>query len=297
MYKRYTCLKTKINKEDLSYCNIFFDNNELLVIDRDELVDFHFTFYDKLIKRDQGIHPFVKEGLIKFKLITKTKHDSTGVFDQDNYLKNRPLYITNQFMQGGISAIEFYDNKACSKKIFGNFLSYIEDDYLCLLGKEKPFYEAYESEYHYIDLPNLEKPIIQSISLDFLDLNSLLISSYDIKEINIKMDEYLLEGSSFYERCINGGYLKFKLEKSNKYHGILFNEERMDISYQEAKEYLFNKVEHCIGNLFVIYHYPGYGLFFTEKIYIKDIRKNTSDDDFVGGHLNVKDDIVTITFE
>ena len=65
MYKRYTCLKTKINKEDLSYCNILFDNNELLVIDQDEIADFHFTFYDKLIKRDQGIHPFVKEGLIK----------------------------------------------------------------------------------------------------------------------------------------------------------------------------------------------------------------------------------------
>lgn len=72
----------------------------------------------------------------------------------------------------------------------------------------------------------------------------------------------------------------------------------MDISYQEAKEYLFNKVEHCIGNLFVIYHYSGYGLFFTEKIYIKDIRKNAIDDDsFIGGHLNVKDNAVTTTFE
>ena len=171
MIKRYHCLKTKIDQTKIDYLNIYFDNHELIVIHQKELIDFHFSFYDRLIKRAKGIHPVAKEGMVKFKIDNDLEIDTTGIFDQEQLKKNRKSYIINRMLEGGIEAIEFYDETGCSQKVYGDFLFNQEGDDLLLVAKEKPFFESFTSNYHYIDLPLLEKEYIQSISLDFMDGN------------------------------------------------------------------------------------------------------------------------------
>lgn len=301
---RYYFNKEDINLNDIEYICIHFDNNEYISILKNEILDYEFEYQDKLTCYRNGIYPVVNKGYINFKINKYCSFDSF-IYDTEKFNKNRKQFIFDRCVEGRIIALNFFNSDGWGMMIFGNFIPTFDDERMSfeILDKENKNYSSTMS----IDLPVLNKDNTQSISLDFENCESIQLRNSDIEDINIKTSEYLNIGSSYLERIVIGGYIKIDFNTMLKYrNGILLNEEKSNITIEEAINKIFEDKEHCIINLYITYNRPGYGDFYEEKLYIKDIRyediTQTGDEEigekfFIGGHVDKEDDVITITFE
>ena len=298
-------------KEDLKFDNIehlclYFDNNELISLSKDEILDFSFEFQDRLVFYKDGIYPVVKVGYINFNI----KKYSSGtvrenfIYNEKDYRKNRKEYIINRCMEGGIVFVKFFFWNYKSIKVFGNFKPILNDNVSFQILDSN---NESNSDKFFIDLPNPKKAHIDSVTLYFDNCDYVDLLHDDLFEVNLVFDENLILNSSF-QRIIIGGIIKIKFDKDYKYRkGDIYNSDDYAVSAEEIIDRFLACDEHDICDL--SFHYtPGNS--YKETISIKDIRCDSVADYlndecdemeeelyFVGGHISKENDVIIITFK
>lgn len=309
---KYEIEKQKIDINKIKTLEIFFDNGDYVTIQKNEIVSFNATFYDRLIIRDDEIHPVIKEGILKLKINPTKKNLNTYdcVFDRKEYINNRKEYIENRCVNHGeIDYIKVYDQYNWSHTYFGYTKATIENNELIIsyipLNDDKS-----DSKYHYIMLNNIKKDDIRYISLDFENCDGVDIYGTEIVDMNLNYSHTLYDCSGFIKQ-LTSGYMLIKLDKEDYNRNVNTYTHTKDkepyISIMNRVCYKNKVSTHDICNLYI--HYFD-GRYKKETVTLKDIRspeelkeaKKLEEsgkpyDEFVGGYsIKINDNTFLITF-
>ena len=200
-------------KEAIEVIKIGFDNGECLHLSGKNVVALEFDYYDRLVFTNAGICPFVHSGYLKLRLKgakIPRDLDGTRVIDGYSYRKSQIDYATDRLIsKGGITSLVFcLDNFTWGTRIMGNFNAKKDGKYIIIEARPKPFDEPYKSKLFSIDLPPIVKEDVFRITLNFENFDVVTVYQDDIKEIELKMPEQLVEApNDNLQREIIGGHM------------------------------------------------------------------------------------------
>ena len=305
----YYYKKNFYTPKQVEFAYLFFDNGDYITLNKSEIVDFKFEFYDKMVWFDTSITPVAKSGFIKLKIskYKSSRYDSQYVNNIKEYNENRKKYIENLCCDdSGIVNIRFFDNNNWHKSVCGKFVGRIENKYLILSVEEIWNNIPSTSENFSISLNSIEKSIINKINLDFENCEHFDIFKHEIVDLKLNLNEKLDEDSSDYKRQLINGYIKVKLDPEITYRNISLASNVKYPKVKHIKERLIDgdeKTTHNICHLYINYEYAGFGTAREESITVNGdwIDDKTIDEDYaylVSGYcIKEKNDVIGIYFE
>ena len=131
----YYFKKNFYGPEDVRFAQVFFDNGDYISLNKNEIVNFQFEFYDKMIWFNDAIVPVAKKGFVKLKIskCKSSRYDSEYMNTVDEYNKNRKKYIEELCCDdSGIVNIRFFNENNWHKSVSGQFVGTIDGEYLIL---------------------------------------------------------------------------------------------------------------------------------------------------------------------
>lgn len=305
----YYYKKNFYTPKQVEFVYLFFDNGNYITLNKSEIIDFKFEFYDKMVWFDRSITPVAKSGFIKLKIskYKSSRYDSQYVNNIKEYNENRKKYIENLCCDdSGIVNIRFFDNNNWHKSVCGKFVGRIENGYLILSVEEIWNSIPTTSENFSISLNSIEKSIINKINLDFENCEDFDIFKHEIVDLKLNLNEKLDEDSGDYKRQLINGYIKVKLDPEITYRYISLARNVKYPKVKHIKGRLINgneKTTHNICHLYIDYEYAGFGTGRVESIIVNGdwIYDRTVYEDyshFVSGYcIKEKNDVIAIYFE
>lgn len=260
----YSFIKNFYNPKDVEFVHVFFDNGDYIALNKSEIIDFQFEFYDKMVWFNDAIVPVVKKGFIKLKIAKykSSRYDSEYMNTIDEYNKNRKKYIEELCCNdSGIINIRFFNTDNWHKSVSGQFIGTIDGEYLILSAVDIWPSVPFENEKFSINLHSLNKNTINKINLDFENCESFDIFKNEILELEINLDEQLYEHSGDYTRQMINGMIKVKFDSTITWRHISFLLDEKPVKVKDLKNrLLFNKKQssHDICRLYIHYDYAGF---------------------------------------
>lgn len=266
-------------KRQISFLQILFDNGDYFPISNREVVDFVFTYYDRLITYGDGYIAHARNGQITLKIQKHYSHTYDDYFlsNTDEYKKERIKTIEERLLEGGIQYLRFFNEDNWSQMIVGSFKAEIEDDYLVIRVSPLLPDEPYESDNFYIKLQPTRKEDISSILLDFENCEFFNIYQDEIVSIDLEFDEQLDGFEIPFCRVIKGGSMILDIKETKSYRKVeLFfeNEDKKIYPYDLRNRLTGRKGRDLINlcHLYVTFNYCGFSVGREEKLEIVDTR-------------------------
>lgn len=303
----YYYKKNFIELKDVEFADVFFDNGDYICIHKSEIIDFNFEFYDKMIMNRREITPVAKSGFVKLKIAKKDRYMYKSHYMKtiEEYKRDRRQYINNRCIGDcGITYIRFFDNHNWHKGVCGQFVGKIENDYLILTTKDIWPTLSSSSDNFNITLNPIKKSIIERITLDFENCETVDIYKDEIISFDLVFEEELNPGSGNYSRKLKHGYIKIKLDpKITWRHNDIYTDNEK-ITLKDIKKrlcYNNNKSYHDIVRLYIDYEYAGFTMVKEEAIEISGHWGNVDDEDefpqYIGGYCEIlKGDVISVYF-
>lgn len=299
---RYYYKKNFYSPKDVECAQIIFENKDCISLNKAEIIDFDFKFYDNMIIYNETIIPVVKSGFLKLKLsrYKSSRNDCPYMNNIKEYNKDRRKYIENLLCNNyGKITVRFFDTNSFHKSLNGNFKAIIEDEYLVLKAVDSYPLALSDNDCFSIELHNIAKSIIRKINLVFENCESFEIYKEEILDMQLNLNDQLYEYSDNYIRQLTNGYIVVKFDPSIFYRKIYLLSELKTYKTKHLKQRLCHnkdKITHNICLLDIHYDYAGYGLNHSETIDTNGIWAN--DDLFIGGYCEKLDDnVICIHFK
>lgn len=151
----------------------------------------------------------------------------------------------------------------------------MDGEFLMFEFLEQPQMGSYASEYHNINIANVNKEDVNNIDLDFENCESFFVYHDEIKELNLIFDNKLEWGAEDLNRKVVGGYIRIKLNKNfySRENSLIDNYKRLNIqNFEKRLCGIKGESGHDICHLYINYYHAGYGgIQVTECIEIDDI--------------------------
>lgn len=277
----YKVPKKVYHKDEISYALIIFDNGDYIPVSGAEIDDVFIKLYDKLMLVRDELCAVAESGILKLSIQKKPKmiYTSALVYNSKQYKTDRKNYIKNRLVtEGGSIGICFFNENNWHTTVFGNVISKIENDTICLEYIPKPFTESYESNDHVVYLNNIKKSLIRSIELDFENCEGFTVYSDEILEIHLNLKKELAWSSHDYCRVVKDGYIVLKLNDDMDYRQMHFLDDyNGKVSRKILERRLCSKKGssiHDICHLYINYLYSGFGTRSCECLEIEDIKSD-----------------------
>lgn len=259
---KYFTYKKNISMDDLYYVQVVFDNGDSIELDKRELIDYEFEFYDKLIWFNSAPTPFVRKGFVKFKIhdYKRKMRTSQTMRLVKEYNCNRKSYIENRCCEDSIICVRFANETPDYKVVSGLFSGKIEDGYLILNANNIWPNAPFESDKHYIDLHSVNKANVDRIRFTFENGDCFDVFKGEILEINLNLDKNLKDDLDDYLRKVLNGYIKIKFDPNiNQRDSSLY----FNVKYPKTKHFIkrltefYKDYKHDIYSLTVWYEHDG----------------------------------------
>ena len=302
---KYYYKKNFLSPKKVDFVQIFFDNGDFITLNKSEIVDFNFEFYDKMIWHNNSITPVAKKGFVKLKIVKYKSSRNYSKYMNTNleYNTNRKKYIENRCSgDSGIINIKFFDNYNWAKSVCGQFIGKIENEFLILSAIDIYPNASFKDACFFIQLNPINKLIINSIQLVFENCESFNVYSKEIIEMKLDFDEELSRDSEDYKRKLKSGFIELKLDSDITWRYVnLPSIEVKNYKKKHLENRLLNKKSkllHNICQLDIDYTYAGFGIGRNECIEIVSNEEMENDELwFVGGYCEkTSNDTIIIHF-
>lgn len=302
---KYYYKKNFYNLKDVEFAHVFFDNGDYITLNKPEIIDFQFEFYDKMVLFNEVVTPVAKKGFIKLKIskYKSSRYDSKYINTVSEYNQNRKKYIEELCCNdSGIVNIRFFNKDNWHKSVSGRFVGNIEGEFLILSVVDIWPNISSENENFSISLHSVNKNIIDKINIDFENCESFDIFKNEILELEINLDEQLYEHSGDYTRQMINGFIKIKFDLEITWRHINFFIDRKNVKIKDLKKRLLYKKKlesHDICRLYIHYDYAGFGMQRVESIEVDGKWCGEEDDcyaEYVSGYCERLDNDVVIIY-
>lgn len=278
--KFYHTKTPEFGLDELAFLEICFDNGEVIIVTKNDVVDFAFTYYDRLVTHGRGFCPVARSGQLRLNI-----KDGEAVIN-DSFLNsntddlNSIDFLKKRFLKGGISSLRFFDDNNWHYNNMGNFSPIVDGEYIIIEAYPNPLDEPFESDYFTVEPISLTKAHIFKIYFSLENCEGFDIFVNEIDSIDIVFDENLVWGSGDLEREIIGGSITFTIEKGVSFRkGLLIGNtsEYKTIRPSYIRKRLVGKEgekEHDICSLYVEFRSGRCGEIDEEIIGIRDLSDN-----------------------
>lgn len=316
--REYTIAKQPMQKEDIKFLRIFFDNGDFIAISKKEIQNFEVNLYDKLVPWDDDLCPVAESGFLILSLNTNEHFIYNDVFvcDLKNYNTDRKAYIENRICNESITRICTFNEDNWHKSFLVNTTAKKVKNTLIINFIPLPIRQPCNGSQHSICLTEVKKSITNSIYLDFENCEGFTIYQNEIVDMQIVTETELVWSSHDFCRQIKNGYIVWRPDKEIIWRDVnawfmIFHKSSTIQNLQ--KRLLPNKRinDHNICRLYINYNYAGFGLSRRECIEVNDIRdqsvlqelerleeeENIPNDSYIGGYCEKQyDGTILITF-
>lgn len=224
---RYKVAKEKINKKEIDYIKIIFDNGDCFAISKNEIEDISLRLYDKLVLRNVYCSTFcavIESGYLKLKPSKRPKkylEYYTYLHNFQEFKQDRVSYIKKRLCEeGGVSTIEVNVLRGTNENVTEDVFVFncqaetIAEGELLVMKFMKSGDGGYESDFHYIMLPDIYEGMVDNIKMDMENCESFYVFENEIVQMQLDFDEELDTGPYGYCRKIASGFLKIELDET-----------------------------------------------------------------------------------
>lgn len=312
MNYEYTHEKKKYDLNKVEMAQILLLNGDFICLSKKEILNLEVVLYDKLVLFNNCYFPVAKSGFIKMKINNKNpKYDSSSVYNEKEYSKDRKSYVEKVCVEEGVFAIRLFDDLNWHDTIMGNVIVKNEDDFLIFSFLEYPALGSSESDNHFINLKNVNKKDFRLIHLDFENCDGIDVYQDEVKEINLKFEKELSWNANGYCRVIKNGYILLKFDKEYDFgrKTNLYIPKGKFATFKHLEKRICGKGEDDVDicNLYISNYHCGYGFEIEEVITLNDLSEypeNYGEDDeieedipYISGYAKKqKDGSILITF-
>lgn len=301
----YYFKKNFYSPKDVEFAYLFFDNGDYITVDKKEIIDFDFEFYDKMVWYQDSIVPVAKFGFVKLKIskLKSSRYDSIYMNKIKDYNRNRKKYIENFCCNDNpLVSVKFFNDNNCSKSVYGQFNGKMDGEYLVLSSIDIWPNISSNSDKFSISLHSVNKSIINKITLDFENCETIDVFQDEIVDLQLNLNEKLEEYSNDYLRKIKNGFIKIKFNSEIDYRHVLLFSDVKNIKVKHLKKRLLgnkDKMEHDICRLYINYDYAGFGIVRNEPIVIDENWIEQHDYDYyISGYCEeLENDEIVIHFD
>lgn len=265
---------------NIKQLQIIFDNGDYAPVFHTEIINYQFTYYDRLVSFHRGYAPRARSGEMRLKLkrTCGAIYDRYQLFDPTNYRKDRINAMIHRMVDyGGIRAIRFFNDDNWSYLVLGDYKAEFDGEDIVIKAYPSSVDEPYQSDNFNISIAPIKKDDILYIHLDFENCEYFEVYNEEITSFDVVFGSRLDATIGLFYREIVGGKMRLRITKTRENRKITLFTERVNrkIYPYELRERLAGKDGYDFVNLCRLYittNHVGFGMPKEEDIEIMDVR-------------------------
>ena len=276
---KYYIPKKNIHKEDVERVVVFFKNADYFTVDREELYNVFFHFYDELTWEGKSVCPICEIGYVKIKFKaeqTLKRRPEVFLNDEKIYRKNRKEYLENRIInEQGIEKILIFNKADWCEIIKGDVFAVKEQDgtiYIKFRKNDKygPSSESTSS----INLANVIKRNVEKIKFVFANCDYFEVYKEEIVEMQLEFFPLLERNGCGYGRVLKYGHIKLRFSKEVKDRSCdVYTASKRNKKISHLVKRLCSRKSSPvdIASILVTYDSPDCNIPRTEEISVRDV--------------------------